>query len=266
MTATDVLIIVFIGLAGGVSGGLLGIGGSIVMIPLLTLSRGPNQHLYQAACMIVNVVVAVGASIRHFKGGTIRRDYFRWMLLAAAIAVIVGVVVSNVVESNNLKMLFGVFLIYTGAAELGRVLRREPDAEATTVPASAPRAMTIGGLTGFVSGLLGIGGGTVAVPLLRSLARLPMRQAIGTSAAVMTLASTVGAVAKNATIDSHSAPDGTQLTLWLSLGLAGLLTVPALFGAVLGAHLTYRLPLNATRLVFVALIALAGLRMMGVLG
>jgi uncharacterized membrane protein YfcA len=264
MTAQDIAVIVVIGFLGGVSGGLLGIGGSIVMIPLLTLVRGPNQHLYQAACMVVNVVVAVSASIKHHQSGSVRVDYFRWMLVAAAIAVVVGVAMSNLLEGASLKMLFGAFLIYTSAMEFGRILRRTKDHPVDETPAQPSRALGIGSLTGFVSGLLGVGGGTVAVPLLRSIGKLPLRQAIGTSAAVMTLASAIGATAKNASIGRVEATAG--LSVGDSLALAGLLAVPALLGANIGARLTYALPLTALRLAFALLIGAAGLRMLGLLG
>lgn len=265
-TLPDLLVILLIGLAGGIAGGLLGIGGSIVMIPLLTLTRGPNQHLYQAASMVVNVVVAIGSSRRHYKAGSVRGDHFRWMFPAAGAMIVVGVLLGNLVPTESLKRIFAAFLLYTAVTECIRTLRNHPEPEPHELVVHTGRSLTIGGLTGLIAGLLGVGGGTVAVPLLRRMARLPLRQAIGTSAAAMTLASTIGATAKNATIGSLHAPDGTSLTLGMSLGLAALLSGPALVGAHLGASLTYRLSLRAVRLAFVVLLAVAGLRMMGWLG
>ncbi|MCH9003289.1 MAG: TSUP family transporter, partial [Planctomycetes bacterium] len=60
-----------IGLFTGVVGGLLGVGGSIVMIPAMTEVIGPDQHLYQAAAMIVNFFVVVPAVYQHRKAGAI---------------------------------------------------------------------------------------------------------------------------------------------------------------------------------------------------
>jgi uncharacterized protein len=266
MSVSEVIIVVAIGLAGGIAGGLLGIGGSIVMIPLLTLTRGPNQHLYQAACMVVNVVVAIGSSLRHYRGGSVRTDYFRWMFPAAGAMVIVGVLVGNLVPTDSLKQLFAIFLLYTAVSEFVRLVRAAPEPSATDARVHSGAAFSIGGLTGLIAGLLGVGGGTVAVPLLRRAAHLPLRQAIGTSAAVMTLASAIGATAKNLSVTSLTAPDGSALTIGMSLSLAAMLSIPGLVGAHLGASLNYRLHLNVVRLAFVVLIGLAGVRMMGWIG
>lgn len=266
MPAAELVAILLIGLAGGIAGGLLGIGGSIVMIPLLTLLRGPNQQLYQAACMIVNVLVAVSASLRHYRAGSVRIDHFRWMFPAAAVAVIIGVLCSNLMPTETLRRIFALFLLYTAAAELVRILRAHPEPEAQDSVSHTGRSLGIGTLTGLISGLLGVGGGTVAVPLLRRLSKLPLRQAIGTSSAVMTLASVIGATAKNLSVGSLHAPDGSPLTIGQSLTLAALLGVPGMIGARLGASWNYKLPLGAIRLAFTVLLAVAGARMMGWLG
>ncbi|MBL9147123.1 MAG: sulfite exporter TauE/SafE family protein [Phycisphaerae bacterium] len=266
LSVTDLALTVAIGFVGGVAGGLLGIGGSIVMIPLLGLAFGPNQQLYQATCMIVNVVVAAGAVHRHAKAGSVRRECVIWMLPLAGIFVIVGVLLGNRIPSRQLQIAFGIFLLYTATAELVRSLRRVPDHDAPAAPVRIRRVAPIGAATGFLAGLLGIGGGTIAVPLLRTLARLPLRQAIGTSSAVMIAASAIGAIAKNASLPALTAPDGSPLRISTSLTLAAALAPASLLGAVVGSRLTYRLPLGVVRLAFAVLIAIAGLRMTGLLG
>ncbi|HSV26616.1 MAG TPA: TSUP family transporter, partial [Sedimentisphaerales bacterium] len=63
----DTAILIVIGLAMGLFGGGLGIGGSIVMIPALVWAFGENQHLWQASAMLCNFVVAVTAAIMHHR-------------------------------------------------------------------------------------------------------------------------------------------------------------------------------------------------------
>jgi len=68
----DYSVLALIGLAAGALGGLLGIGGSIIMIPALAIFLGDDQHLYQAAAMVVNIAVALPAAIRHKRAGALR--------------------------------------------------------------------------------------------------------------------------------------------------------------------------------------------------
>ncbi|MHC4947395.1 MAG: TSUP family transporter, partial [Planctomycetota bacterium] len=91
MPPVDVVILVGLGLVAGALGGLLGIGGSVVMIPVLTLVLHRNQHLSQAAAMIVNIFVAVPAALRHHRAEAIQWDVAARMLPAALLFILVGV-------------------------------------------------------------------------------------------------------------------------------------------------------------------------------
>ena len=68
----EMLILMAIGLCAGLLGGLLGIGGSVVMIPAMSVIFGPAQHLYQGAAMIVNFFVVIPAVIQHRRAGATR--------------------------------------------------------------------------------------------------------------------------------------------------------------------------------------------------
>ena len=69
----NLVITAAIGLAGGILGGMLGIGGSIIVIPLLSIVNGPNQQLYQATAMIMNVAVGASATLNHHLRGAIEK-------------------------------------------------------------------------------------------------------------------------------------------------------------------------------------------------
>ena len=77
---------------------------------------------------------------------------------------------------------------------------------------------TVGGSTGFLAGLLGIGGGPVAAPLLNRVCLLPVREAVGTSLGIVCLTSIVGAARKNATIAGLTDSAGNSLGLGISRG------------------------------------------------
>ncbi len=262
-SVTDLAIIAAIGLVGGMLGGILGLGGSLIIIPLLTLGFGPNQHLYQASALIVNVLVAVSATLRHRGRGTIRSDIVPLLAGVAGVAAVAGVLTSNLFDAKRLMALFGVFLLTCAVAEIVGLVRRKDAAESdgTKARTSFERIGSIGLMGGFAAGLLGIGGGVLMVPLLRGWVRVPTRQAVACSASAMILACIVGAVAKNWTVAGLASPTGEPLTLAQSLALAALLAPTATIGASLGASLVYRLPVRQIRALLAGLLVFAGVRM-----
>lgn len=261
-TVADMSLIALIALVGGSLGGLLGLGGSVFIIPALTLCFGPNQHLYQAAALVANIFVASAATMRHRGRGTIRADIVPVMAISAAAAALMGVLVSNAIPAKPLMALFGAFLCYCAIVELVSLLKRKPDKpEPETWDSPRPLSAVIGGVGGFASGLLGIGGGAIMVPLLRKHAHLPLRQAVASSAAAMIAACLIGAAAKNASVGSLQSASGEPLSLKSSLLLAALLAPAAMLGGNLGATLVYRLPVNTTRATLALLLGFAGVRM-----
>ena len=117
-----------IGLFTGVVGGLLGVGGSIVMIPAMTEVLGPDQHLYQAAAMIVNFFVVVPAVYQHRKAGAIDMTTVKRLVPLALIAVVCGVALSELAIFSGageryLRALFGGFLLLIVIRDLWSLVR-----------------------------------------------------------------------------------------------------------------------------------------------
>lgn len=267
MSGAEIAILLAIGLAAGLLGGLLGIGGSVIFIPAATLIIGPDQQIYQAAAMILNVAVAGTATIKHIRKKAIRPSVLKRMVPAAIVFVIAGVLLSNVLAGQVLMRLFGVLLLIIVVIEIFTLLKqrrteedeeKETRSQVETWPVLGP----IGAGMGFVGGLLGIGGGIFVVPLLRGIARFPLPQAIASAACVTLPMSLFGAILKNATLHQISV-DGEPLSVWNSLSIAAVLIPTAIFGSWLGATLLHRLPINAIRIVFIALLIYVGLQMIG---
>lgn len=263
MDLGTILTVAPIGLAGGIAGGMFGIGGSVVMIPLLTFAIGPNQHLYQSSALIANLLVAASSALKHRGKGTIRTDLAPRMLVSAGILAVAGVLVSNQIDAKRLMALFGAFLIYLAISEGVGVVRSrgKPDAEPDPAQVRGGPAAPIAGLGGFAAGLLGIGGGVLMIPLLKRFSRVPLRQCIATSAVVMLGSTAVGAFAKNLTVSSLRDPAGEALSLTQSLTLAATLAPTAILGGYLGAGISYRMPIKTLKFAFALLLAFAGTRM-----
>ena len=263
------LITAAIGFVSGIFGGLLGIGGSIIMIPLLTIVHGPNQQLYQAAAMIVNIPVSASATLKHARKGVIESGVVKKLLPMALIGILAGVALSNWIPTLWLQVVFSVFLAYVGISELVRMLHKsrnsgEKDTTHLTdeqLQSGRRRIATIGGGNGLVAGLLGIGGGVILIPLLRRFCHLEMRTAIAASSATMLVTATVGAVYKNFSLPGLVAPDGSPLLVSESLLIAGAMVPPAFIGSFLGAGLNHRLPISSIKVVFAILVIVAAGRM-----
>jgi len=260
MTLADLPIILGIGLLAGMLGGMLGVGGSVIMIPALTILLGPDQHLYQAAAMIANVAVAIPATIRHRQAGAIHGRTLRWMLPTAVVFILVGVWLSNIAAFQGssgelgLRRVFAAFLVYVIVLNVFRLRSDHHDEHMTAEHVTGPRAAGVGAIMGTVAGLLGIGGGAIAVPLQQVVLRLPLKRCIANSSAVICISAGIGAIYKNASLPAEGA--------WVvSLQLAASLAPAAWIGGRLGASLTHRLPVRQVRIGFIALMILAAYKM-----
>ena len=268
-----------IGLIAGLVGGLLGIGGSTVFIPAASLIIAPDQQVYQAAAMILNVFVSGTATITHHRAGAIDFRLVRKLVPAAVLFVLLGVGVSNQLDATMLERLFGGLLLILAVSESLRMwsngkLRRETSRTTATrivedraePRTSLPVLASIGGVMGFMGGLLGIGGGTIAVPGLRFAARLPLRNSIALAAAVTVPMAVIGAIYKNLSLSQLSGPDGAALSPTESIGIAMAIVPTAILGSWIGARLLHRLPLVVIRGCFITLLVVAGFQMLDPLG
>lgn len=264
LSLSEIIVLAFVGLLAGTLGGLFGIGGSLLMIPALAIVLGPNQHLYQAASMIVNIFVAAPSAYRHWRAGAVQWNVMGKLLPFAIVTIIVGVLVSDQFDGKVLQRIFGVFLLYVIAINLLRMFSPS-DGETPQTRVSWTRTGVVGSIMGFFAGLLGIGGGVLLVPLLQRVCNLPLRQCIATSSALMCLSAIFGALTKNMTISQHAnAQDPSQvLSVGDSVSLAVWLIPTAILGGMLGATLTHTLPLKLVRAAFVVLLLWGSGRMLG---
>ena len=259
-------VLIGVGLFMGLSGGLLGIGGSVVMIPALTLFYGENQHLYQASAMICNFFVAAASLIAHRKAEAIIGKTLRWIIPGAVAGILLGVWLSNLPifagpNSYWLARIFGVFLLYVIVYNFPKFWTRPRTLE--SMPSRSGRfnsivSSLIGFLTGTSAGLLGIGAGTVCTPLQQVTMKMPIRNAMSNSAATIVSIAWLGALYKNGTLGQH------DIDIMESVRIAVVVMPTAIIGGFLGGHLMHRLPRNLVRALFLGVCVLAAWKLLTV--
>jgi len=261
----DFFILVMIGLAMGFFGGLLGIGGSVVMIPAMVVffrRRPEDQHLFQAAAMICNFFVGLTAAVVHRRENALVVGTLRWLVPAAAAGIIAGVWLSNrrlfsAGGSTNLTKCFGAFLVYVAVYNFIKLRNdRESPAKLPDRGSGGVLASLIGLVTGLSAGLLGTGGGTVSTPMQQFLLAMPLKNAISNSAAVISVTALIGAMYKNLTLSAHG------IAMTESLKIAAVVIPAAIVGSFAGGRILHRLPRHVVRAVFAALLTLAAARLL----
>lgn len=248
-----------IGFLVGIAGGMFGVGGGIVLIPALTAAFGPSQHLYQATSIIVNLFVAVPAVTQHHRAKAIDVRTVKKILPLAAAGAMVGVGASELPifageREIYLTGLFGAFLAFCGGYDVYRAIRRRTGPTlppSVSAPAETPSVRQLAAVaipTGMASGLLGIGGGILAVPLQQRFLKLPIRTAIANSAAIIIATSLIGAIIKNYAFLKENPGNRDPFVL------AAVLVPTAIAGSLIGSRLTHKLPPSWIKGVFVVLL------------
>jgi uncharacterized membrane protein YfcA len=175
------------GLAGGLLSGMFGIGGGIVLVPLLGLLLGLHQLEAQGVTLAVLLLpIGLPAVLAYRK-----RVAIRWWLVAALVAGFVasvglGAQAANAMSDRPLRLLFAVFVVAVAAQMWRGQGARPPGTHPGT--AAGPNNLNglwIGAIGGFLAGLFGVGGGIVMVPLLVLVLRLEQHEAQATTLAAM---------------------------------------------------------------------------------
>ena len=178
-----VMLLVIGGLA-GVLAGLLGVGGGIVLVPSFffafqTLGYGGPQLMQMclATSLATIIVTSVRSVLSHNKKGAVEWWILRGWGPGIALGAVLGVLVASALRSDMLQALFGVLGIVIGLyLGLGKSEWRLGE----TMPTGLRRAL-VSPLVGFLSVLMGIGGGSFGVPLM-SLYNIPIHRAVATAA------------------------------------------------------------------------------------
>ncbi len=251
------------GVIAGLLAGLLGVGGGIVIVPILLFlfhAQGfPETHSMQVALgtSLGSIAFTSVASFRaHHRRGAVEWSVVRRITPGILAGTFGGTWIAAMLSFRFLRLFFACFLGYV-ATQMLLDVRPKP---ARTLPGRAGLSL-VGTVIGVVSSLVGIGGGSLSVPFL-TWCNLPVRSAIGTSAAIGFPIAVAGAFGY-----LLNGIGATALPPW-SLGyvngpaLAGIAAFSVLT-APLGARLAHTLPVASVKRVFAVFLLLVAGRMIG---
>jgi len=246
-------VLVVLGMVGAFVSGLLGVGGAIVMIPLLLyvpplLGIGGFDVKEVAAITMVQVfIAAVSGVIAHGRRRAVNARLAATGGLAMAATSLAGAIASLWIHEMWLLMVFA--LMVTLACVLMFVPAPQPDVAAPAEDREYSRTLTatVAGGVGFAAGLVGAGGAFLLVPLLLVVVGVPIRVTIGSSLAITALAATAGFVGKLVT---------GQIPLLPTLAVVAA----AAPGAQLGAVVSRRVPPLGLRVALCVFIATTAVR------
>lgn len=251
---------VLIGACAGFMGGLLGIGGGLVTVPFLYLTfsiLGFSPHLMQMAVgtsLGAMIFTSAASAWSHFRQKGVQWHYLTYLLPGIILGSIVGAFIADLLPSQKLKVLFGIFVLLIGIYFL------VSKSEEWEIPLK-PEVFILnlcGIAIGAISTLLGIGGGVMTVPLLVSF-RIPIKFSISTSAVIGFFIALFGALSFLFLGKEKEDINGSFGYLYAPalfiVGLTSTLT------ASFGAKLTYILHHDTLRRVFGVYLIVTGIVM-----
>ncbi|NLI82414.1 MAG: sulfite exporter TauE/SafE family protein [Deltaproteobacteria bacterium] len=251
-----------VGAVAGVLAGLLGVGGGLVIVPMmvfcLTREGVSEMNIMQIALgtsMASIVFTAVSSFWAHHRRGAVQWDVVRSIVPGILLGTFLGSCVASRLSTGFLKVFFVVFLYYV-ALQLFLNKKPKPSRE---LPGEAGM-FAVGNAIGAVSSFVGIGGGSLSVPFM-IWCNVGVHHAIGTSAAIgfpIAIAGTVGYIVNG--IHAAGLPNPSLGYIYLP-ALAGIVSASVLT-APLGARLAHRLPVDKLKRGFAILLFAMGTRML----
>lgn len=259
---TLLFIYLLVGALVGILAGLLGVGGGLVIVPMLLVcmtKQGlpPDNMMHLALGTSLASIIFTSASSfwAHHQRGAVRWDAVRQLTPGILTGTFLGSGLAAMMSTQSLKLFFVLFLFFV-AAQL--FIDRKP-----TPSRNLPGWLGLfgaGNAVGSISSLIGIGGGAMTVPFLM-WCNVPVHLAIGTSAAVgfpIAIAGAFGYVYHGLAVTSL--PSHCFGFVYLP-ALAGIV-IASVVTAPLGVRLAHALPVVPLKRIFALLLMAAGIRMM----
>lgn len=265
---TFTLILLLAAYCAGLLGSLTGLGGGVVVIPVLTLGFGVDFHYAVGAALVASIATSSGSGSAYVKEGITNIRLGMFLEIATTIGAVCGAAVAIYLNSNVIAVIFGCVLLLTAAMQQ----RRKSDHDGVVGSEAARRLKLFGTwpqkdgtvksyqlrnvgsgfgvmyIAGILSGILGIGSGVLKVLAMDALMKVPFKVSTTTSNFMMGVTACASAVVyvQRGNIEP---------------GMACPVMIGVLFGALTGARLLKRLNVRVLRQIFCVAITLVAINM-----
>ncbi|XQF92293.1 sulfite exporter TauE/SafE family protein [Pseudoalteromonas espejiana] len=248
----------------GFLAGLLGIGGGLIIVPVLTslllvfdVTSASHVLVVSIATSLASILfTSTSSALAHHKNDNVPWQIAPWVMTGVGLGALISGFAASLIPEQVLRSVFAISVVFI-AGRMVLSTRNKP-----IVEHPLPKGPILGGISalmGALSGLIGIGGGALIVPMLNYFS-VDIKKAIGCASAcgiVIALFGSIGYISA-----------GWRVTD-LAHGFVGFVYLPALFGIVvtswfvapLGAKATHYLPVNIIKKIFAVLLVLIALKM-----
>ncbi len=267
MATSYIVALLATGIGVGFAQGLLGVGGCFIMVPVMVIVFShmgvPLDTAVKLAFgtnLLVVVPTAISSSLAHHRKGAVWWKAGLTLGITVAIGALVGsTITSRFISGKVIKVIFGLVIL---AGALRMLTAKPPRVEEE--PTENPLLWALWGFPlGIVSGLIGIGGGVLMVPVMTIFLRFQMHRAVGTSTAMMIfsgLGGTIGYILNG--LHAPGLPPHSigyfNLPAWLCLAVTSVIM------AQLGARTAHLLPAKKLKVIFVLVMIYMAFKMIGV--
>lgn len=269
----SMLLLLVMGVAAGVLGAILGIGGGMIITPVLTIMMGLDIKYAIGASIISVIATSSGSTIAYLKDDMLNLRVAMFLEIATTVGAIMGALLVGVFSSSFLYVLFGFFLLYSTYNMVRKLFDKKGEvvfngsdkivdkfklastyydkAEQKQVDYSmknVPGGFVMMWAAGLASGLLGIGSGAFKVIAMDTIMKMPLKPSSATSNLMMGV--TAAASATVYFFNGSIRPD-----------IAAPLAIGVLVGATIGARLMQVLKPRVIRMIFIPIILYMGIQM-----
>lgn len=252
----------------GLVGSLTGLGGGVIIIPLLTLVLGVDIHYAIGASIISVIATSSGSAAAYVKEGITNIRIGMFLEVATTISAIIGAIVTVFINPSYIAVIFGLILLFSAAMMLRKKVDRSDNDTSGRLPVFFKLNGTyptesglkkyavhnvVGGflmmfIAGIISGLLGIGSGALKVVAMDNVMRIPFKVSTTTSNFMMGVTAAASAI-----VYLHRGQ--------IDPGIAMPVTVGVLLGATIGSKILVKTKTDKLKVVFAVVVAFLALQM-----